>query len=164
MTQFHHFRGLADLLGSGWLQNQNLSITRDFQVPIGFLKYVSNVSEERINVLPREIVRQRVSKNGFVSAQVRTRERGRRGNCRFHNKVNEVANRGEDTRPDGLTLSRSCGNRCVRCGLAVRPRNLRAHPIANRAFDEARLGDSLIRRANPAELRCLACFRGTSQS
>jgi hypothetical protein len=62
------------------MQNQVLSVARHLQVAIRFLDNATELSEQGVDVVPFEIVRERMLKDPVVGAELRA---GEMGDC-FH--------------------------------------------------------------------------------
>jgi hypothetical protein len=73
------FLGSGDILGMVGMQDQGLTIPGQLGVAIVFHFHGAEVAKQREDIVPPEIVRNRMLENRVVGAQVRTGEKRDRG-------------------------------------------------------------------------------------
>src|ERR1700693_2624828 len=74
MADSHEFIDLGDLLVAIGPHDQRLAVSRYFQFSIRFLFDLGQLGQERAKVAPFEIMRRRMTKDGLISALVRSCE------------------------------------------------------------------------------------------
>ena len=74
MTKPNNLVDLSDVLGEWWMQDDVLSVAPYLQVSVGFFIDRAKVTEQGVNILPFEVVRNRVLENSVVGPQMGTSE------------------------------------------------------------------------------------------
>jgi hypothetical protein len=70
MAQRHEFVRRADLLGAGRMEEQALPVARHLQIAVGLGFNLSDMAKQRMNIVPRQVMRDRMLENRVVGAQV----------------------------------------------------------------------------------------------
>ena len=78
VADLHELIGLGNIFRAGRRQNQRLPVACHLEVAIGFLDDLAKLAQESVNIVPTQIVGDRMLEDCLVGAQVRTSEfRGR---------------------------------------------------------------------------------------